>query len=121
VVRGRIRREQRARAALWPEVVERLLSSIRAGSPLPDAVAALAESGPARLRPEFAGFSADYEATAQFSWSVDRLKHRLADPVADRLLETLRMAREVGSSDLVEVLRSLARYLRQHSALRAEV
>ncbi|WP_353988334.1 type II secretion system F family protein [Ruicaihuangia caeni] len=121
VVAYRARRSRNARSALWPEVVERLLSSIRAGLPLPDAIAALGDGGPVLLRSEFARFAEDYEATAQFSWSIDRLKHRLADPVADRLIETLRMAREVGSSDLVDVLRSLAGHLRQHTALRAEI
>ena len=49
------------------------------------------------------------------------LKGTLADPVADRILETLRMAREVGGSDVTAVLRGLAGYLREDAALRAEV
>ena len=50
-----------------------------------------------------------------------RLKATLADPVADRMLETLRMAREVGGSDVTAVLRGLSGYLREDAALRAEV
>src|SRR5690606_19266041 len=45
----------------------------------------------------------------------------LADPVADRILETLRMSREVGGTELTTVLRSLSTYLRQDSAIRSEV
>ena len=46
---------------------------------------------------------------------------RSADPVADRILETLRMAREVGGTELTTVLRSLASYLREDAAVRAEL
>jgi tight adherence protein B len=59
--------------------------------------------------------------TGNFAHSIDRLKNSLADPVADRILETLRMAREVGGSDLTVVLRSLAHWLRQDTAVRQEV
>jgi len=38
-----------------------------------------------------------------FSSCVDELKSSLADPVADRILETLRMSREVGGSELTTV------------------
>jgi tight adherence protein B len=49
------------------------------------------------------------------------VKDRLADPTADRILETLRMAREVGGTELPVVLRNLSASLRQDLALRAEI
>ena len=52
---------------------------------------------------------------------MDGLKARLADPVADRILETLRMSREVGGTELTTVLRNLASSLRSEVAMRAEV
>ena len=51
----------------------------------------------------------------------DRLKTALADPVADRIIETLRMARQVGGTKLGTVLRALASSVREEAALRAEV
>ena len=66
-------------------------------------------------------FEADYRATGNFGVCLDRLKARLADPVADRILETLRMSREVGGSELIRVLRNLSSYLRQEAAIRSEV
>ena len=44
-----------------------------------------------------------------------------ADPTADRLIEILRMAREVGGTELPSVLRDLGLHLRQDLALRSEV
>ena len=117
-------RQNRRRAvndALWPDVIDHLVSAVRAGVALPDALVALAQTGPDALRADFAEFARDYRATASFSGSIDRLKDALADPVADRIIETLRMAREVGGTDVTGVLRSLSAYLREDVAIRSEV
>lgn len=45
----------------------------------------------------------------------------LADPVADRVCETLRVAREVGGTDLGIVLRTLSDLLRADARTRAEL
>lgn len=112
---------RRANRTVWPDVVDHLVSAVRSGLALPDSVSVLAHTGPASTRAAFAEFEKDYRATGNFSRCADRLKEALADPVADRILETLRMAREVGGSDLTLVLRSLAAYLREEAAIRSEV
>lgn len=117
----RARARRSSNRALWPDVVDHLVGAVRSGLALPDAVASLARVGPESLRPNFAAFESDYRRTGSFSGCLDRLKHDLADPVPDRILETLRMAREVGGSDLTVVLRSLSAYLREDIAIRAEV
>lgn len=111
----------RLRRALWPDICDLLVASIRVGMSLPDSVSALAVSAPALLRPAFARFSRDLHATGRFDTSAERLKEALADPVADRIVETLRMAREVGGTELTTVLRSLSASVRAEAALRAEV
>ena len=98
-----------------------LIASVRAGMSLPDAVASLADSAPAELRPAFAAFARDMAASGHFDSSIQRLKTNLADPVADRIVETLRMARQVGGTELTTVLRALASSVRADAALRAEV
>jgi len=60
-------------------------------------------------------------ASGHFDSSALRLKATLADPVADRIIETLRMARHVGGTELVGVLRALSASVRADAALRAEV
>ncbi|WP_137845128.1 type II secretion system F family protein [Microbacterium sp. 2FI] len=111
----------RSRRALWPDVCDLLIASVRAGMSLPDAVASLADSAPVELRPAFAAFGRDAAASGHFDSSAARLKNLLADPVADRIIETLRMARQVGGTELTTVLRSLAASVRADAALRAEV
>ena len=121
LVVARARARRRATRVVWPDVVDHLVSAVRSGLALPDSVVTLAHTGPPMTRAAFASFEADYRATGNFSVSLDRLKARLADPIADRILETLRMSREVGGNELTHVLRNLAAYLRQDTAIRSEV
>jgi tight adherence protein B len=121
VIVWRARAHRRATRVVWPDVVDHLVSAVRSGLALPESVVTLAESGPPITRAAFAGFERDYRMTGGFADSLDRLKDRLADPVADRIIETLRMSREVGGNELTTVLRNLATYLRQDAAIRSEV
>lgn len=120
-LRARGRRLRRSRRALWSDVCELLISSARAGMSLPDAVSALAANGPPPLRGAFARFAADMAASGHFDSSALRLKAALADPASDRIIETLRMARQVGGTELIGVLRALSASVRADATLRAEV
>ncbi len=106
---------------VWPEVVDNLASAVRAGLSLPEAVGALGTRGPESLRPAFGRFAAEYRATGRFSVCLDRLKDDLADPVGDRVCESLRMARDVGGTDLGRLLRTLSTFLREDARTRAEL
>lgn len=121
IVSGRARRRQRDFAEVWPEAVDNLASAVRAGLTLPDALAGLAVRGPEPLRDDFDAFALDYQVTGRFSESLDRLKDRLADPVGDRVIEGLRIAREVGGGELGRLLRNLSGYLRDEARTRAEM
>ena len=115
------RRRQVVLRDLWPEAVDNLASAVRAGMSLPEGLSALALRGPEPLRPPFARFSAAYRASGRFGECLDALKDDLADPVGDRVCETMRVAREVGGSDLGTVLRTLSDLLRSDARTRAEL
>lgn len=121
VVAGRARRRQRELAEVWPEAVDNLVSAVRAGMSLPDALTALGSRGPEPLRPAFDQFALDYQVTGRFGECLDRLKDRLADPVGDRVIEGLRVAREVGGGELGRLLRDLSAYLRDDLRTRSEL
>jgi tight adherence protein B len=106
---------------VWPEAVDNLASGVRAGLSLPEALTQLGVRGPEQLRPAFGRFGEDYRATGRFGDSLDTLKLRLADPVGDRVVESLRMAREVGGTDLGRLLRTLSAFLREDARTRAEL
>ncbi|HEX2902885.1 MAG TPA: type II secretion system F family protein [Jatrophihabitans sp.] len=120
VRRLRLKR-QTALRELWPEAIDNLGSAVRAGMSLPEGVSSLGGTGPEPLRPSFRKFAGDYRASGRFSDCLDLLKQDLADPVGDRVCETLRVAREVGGTDLGSVLRTLSELLRVDARTRAEL
>lgn len=121
VVRFRLRQRRAELRDLWPEVVDNLASAVRAGLALPEALTQVGTRGPVELRAPFLRFGQDYRATGRFYDSLDRLKAGLADPVGDRIVESLRMARQVGGSDLGRLLRTLSAFLRDDARTRAEL
>ncbi|KGA11191.1 MAG: type II secretion system protein F, partial [actinobacterium acAMD-2] len=121
VVHGRAVHARTALREVWPDVVDNLASSVRAGLALPQALAQLGVQGPVQLRPQFEGFARAYEATGRFGQCLDQLKDELADPVADRIIEALRVARDVGGNDLGRLLRTLSVFLREDARIRGEL
>ena len=121
LVRMRARQRRAQLRDLWPEVVDHLSSGIRAGLSLPESLAQIGQRGPDELRPAFQAFGEDYRSTGRFAESLDGLKTRLADPVADRIVEALRLTREVGGSDLGKLLRTLSAFLREDARTRSEL
>jgi tight adherence protein B len=121
LVAGRARRRLREFAEVWPEAVDNLASAVRAGLSLPDALGGLGVRGPEPLREAFDQFALDYQVSGRFGESLDRLKERLADPTGDRVIEGLRVAREVGGGELGRLLRNLSGYLRDDARTRSEM
>lgn len=120
-VRVRARRRRARLRELWPDAIDNVASGVRAGLALPEALGQLSVRGPEELRTAFRGFAEDYRLTGRFHDCLDRLKEGLSDPVGDRLIESLRMAREVGGSDLGRLLRTLSIFLREDARTRAEL
>jgi tight adherence protein B len=121
LVRSRARKRLAEFRELWPDVVDNIASAVRAGLSLSEALAQVGERGPLPLREPFRRFGADYASTGRFADSLDRLKALLADPVGDRVVEALRIAREVGGGDLGRLLRSLSTFLRDDARTRSEL
>lgn len=120
-LRHQAAKRQAALQEQWPEVVDHLRSAIRAGLSLPESLSQLATVGPEALRPVFKEFALDYRATANFSVAINQLSDRLADPVADKIITTLRITREVGGTDLGQTLSTLAAFLRDDVRTRGEL
>ena len=113
-----------ARKALrnqWPDVVDALISAIRSGANIPDAVISLAGFSARAISTPAALFAQDYKASGNFELAALDLKTRWANPNGDRIIETLRLGRELGGTEITTVLASLGSHLRAESALRQEV
>lgn len=105
----------------WPDAVDTLASAVRAGMSLPEAISDLAKRGPIPLRHSFAAFADSYRATGSFTSALSALQNHMSDPVADRVIAALRIAQEVGGTDLGQVLRTLSALLRQDAATRGDI
>jgi len=121
LVRIRAARRRQELRNLWPDAVDHLGSAVRAGLSLPEALSQLATRGPEPLRRPFERFGEDYRLTGRFDDCLDRLKENLADPVGDRIVEAIRVARQVGGSELGRLLRTLSTFLRADARTRGEI
>ena len=121
LVAARAAKRQASMRDVWPEAVDHLASGIRAGLSLPEALSQLGERGPEQLREPFTAFAEDFRATGRFGDCLDALKARLADPVADRIVEALRITRDVGGTDVGRLLRTLSQFLRDDARTRGEL
>lgn len=120
-VRSRRTRRQRLFRAAWPDAIQGLISAVRAGISLAEACATQSDKGPEELRPGFRAFAGTYRATGNFQTGLERLRVELSDPVADRVVASLTLAHEVGGTDLVRVLRTLADFVREDLRVRKEI
>lgn len=121
ILRRRARTRSTALRSAWPDAVDMLGSAVRAGMSLPEAVTDMGTRGPEALRPAFTAFAADYRASGSFALALESLKDTLRDPVADRVIVSLGIARDVGGSDLGRVLATLSDFLRQDARARGEI
>jgi len=112
---------QGQRGKAWPNLVDNLVSGVRAGLSLGETLLEVAARAPKSLRVPFAHFAADYRAGGNLDASLKILKHELADPVGDRIVEALRLAAQVGGNDLVVLLEDLGAMLRAEERTRGEV
>lgn len=112
-------RRRRARK-LWPDVIDSIRVSLRAGSTLLESVSAAATMVPGEWRTAWEGLESDLRRGSDAESALRRLQHALADPIADRVVESLAVAREFGGTELPAVLSELARSIRHEQGIRDE-
>lgn len=121
VRRHRSQRLSRARAAAWPDAVDGLLTAVRAGVPLPEAITEAAVSGPEPLQPGFRVYASCWRRGGTFRQSLQTMQRYFADPAADRVIVSLALAAESGSSNVGRVLATQGEFLRSDLRMRAEI
>lgn len=91
----------------WPDGLRDLLTSVRSGASLPNAIENLATFGPEALREAFQGFDV-YSRSLGVVAALELVKEDIADPTADRVIEVLILAHERGGQVVPEILEDLA-------------
>ncbi len=119
--RSRARKRQAQAREQWPDCIDDVVSGLRAGLSVGESLVLLAERGPDQMKAHFAVFAAELEATGRLDAALDRLKRTMAEPVADRVVEAMRLASRLGGHDLAVMLTSLASALRSENRARGEL
>ena len=112
-------RRRRARSA-WPDVIDSLRVSLRSGSTVAESFAATAVMVPAEWRRSWGEFHNNLSRGLDTDIALRRLQNELADPIADRVVESLVVTREFGGTELPIVLSELGRSIRREQAIRDE-
>ncbi len=116
--------ERRRREALreaWPEVLDEVVSGVRAGLSVGESLSQLAIRGPEIVRPAFADFALHLRAAGRLNPCLDELKNRLSDPMADRIVEAMRISNDLGGRDLAAMLSDLAKLVREDNRARGDL
>lgn len=104
-----------------PEMIEHLRAGIQSGLSLNESLIGLSVRGPEVLRDCFLRFRDEIYATGNFERAISQAKEELAHPVTDQILESLAMAKVLGSSELLNILRLLGKFIREDLSLRREI
>jgi tight adherence protein B len=121
LARRRTMKRQAARAQAWPSVLDDVTSAVRAGLNLPEALSQAGRHAPVDLQPAFQGFAARYARSGDFGAALEHMRADVDDRVFDQLAHALVMTRDVGGTDLTQVLRSLGVFIRAELQLRGEL
>lgn len=120
-LRARLASRRQLIASAWPDITDSLLTAVRAGVSLPEAVVQLAVLGPEVTRPFFVAFAADYRSCGRFDEALERLQVNLADPAADRVIEIIRLSRQLGGNEMGNILRDLSAMMRENLRITGEI
>jgi len=104
----------------WPGVIDHLRAGIRSGSDVTTALMALPDTLPSEITRPVAEFRANIRRGYDTDTALGELATVLANPVGDRVCEVLRMAHEVGGTDLPTVLLQLQQSVRSDIAVRED-
>ena len=104
-----------------PELIDILISGVQSGLSLNECLVGLAQRGPVIFKSEFGEFAEQVYAHGDFNRALTDVKESLAHPSVDLIIEALLIARELGGTELLTILRLLGKFIREDLALRREI
>lgn len=117
----RTEKERIELAALWPEIIDHIISGLRSGMSLAETLIGLSQRGPLATRATFALCEKVLRTSGDFEEVFRLIKERFNDGLADQVCEVLDFARGTGSRDTAITLRTLGDFIRSDISLRAEI
>jgi len=122
LIRRRTERQRgTARAAAWPDAIDGLLTAVRAGVPLAEAMDDAARTGPEPLRAGFGRYASTWRRGGTFRQGLLSMQQYFADATTDRVVVSLALAAEAGGSGVGKVLATQGEFLRSDLRMRGEI
>ncbi|MEN9740342.1 MAG: hypothetical protein RLZ72_608 [Actinomycetota bacterium] len=104
----------------WPDVIDAIRMAIRSGVPLHEALESVVAQVPTDWRVAWNDATSSLARGASVANALMRLRATLAEPIADRVCESIIIATEMGGTELPRVLEELARSTREEIRIRRE-
>jgi tight adherence protein B len=104
-----------------PEMIDHLITGLQSGLSLSESLSGLAIRGPSVLAPYFEDFQGELRESGDFYGSLERVKHELAEPSTDLVIEAILISKTLGGAELMNILRLLGNFIREDLALRREI
>lgn len=120
-LQSRIKTENLKANLEWPKFLDSIHSAAWAGASLEQAILDCVSVAPPKIAWALLEFEKDQGSGLPFSQSLDNLKARLANPIADRFIEITRLASASGGRGYLSALRSQALQLRLENATWSEI
>jgi len=106
--------------ARWPDILDAMRMSIRAGAPLHESLAAASGQIPREWSASWNHTVTDLARGASVETALLGLRADRADPIADRVCESIIIAHEMGGTELPRILEELGRSVRDDLRVRRE-
>lgn len=121
ILRSRRVRLERERDVAWPDVVDDLVSSVRSGQTVTHSVMRLTEHRVGALASGARAFAVAVTVTADVGQSLTLLADEWSDATGDRIVETLRLAHDMGGPGAVSALVDLGREVHREALVSSEI
>jgi tight adherence protein B len=102
-------------------MIDHLITGLQSGLSLSESLSGLAVRGPSVLAPYFKDFQGELRESGDFYGSLERVKHELAQPSTDLIIEAILISKTLGGAELMNILRLLGNFIREDLALRREI
>ena len=117
----RVATENQKANTQWPKYLDSIHSATWAGATLEQALLDSISSAPAKHSWALLEFEKDHNSGIAFNDSLDNLKARLANPIADRFIEITRLASASGGRGYLIALRAQSLQLRLENSTWSEI
>lgn len=108
-------------AAVWPDVVDALIAQLRSGATIPSALNSLVTFPQGLVAEGATVFAHCFGATGNADLALTDLKASWGQAASDRIIESLRVARDVGGSQVISTLAELGTQLRSENLTRRDI